>query len=93
MLWQPYDQRRNLISIIERHDVLRFVEGYALLPDLSSKADSFQQAIQALGPNIMSIRVDRFRSFFKSEDGWKNIFLPMDDALKRRKRKASEIDN
>jgi hypothetical protein len=56
------------------------------------KANSVQQAIQALGV-VASIRVDIFRSNFKSEDEWKSVLCPMDDALKRRKRKAGEIDN
>jgi hypothetical protein len=63
-----------------------------LVPDLHMKANSVQQAIQALGV-VASIRVDIFRSNFKSEDEWKSVLCPMDDALKRRKRKAGEIDN
>jgi hypothetical protein len=92
ILWQPYDECRKLIDTIENHDVLRFVEGYPLVPDLHLKAKSVQQANQALGA-VASIRVDIFRSNFKSEDNWKSVFYQMDDALMRRKREAGEIDN
>ena len=92
MLWQSNDERRKLIDAIENHHVLRFVGGYPLAPDLHSKANSVQQEIQVLG-DVASIRVDTLRSKFKSEDEWKSVLGPMDDALKRRKQNAGETDN
>jgi hypothetical protein len=93
-LWQPVDRRQKLIDAIEKHDVLRFVGGYPLPPDLNSSAESVQRAIRALGVNVAlaSFRLDEFRAIFRSEDEARNVLSPMDDALNR-KRKASEINN
>jgi len=94
ILWQPSDQRQKLIHAIEKYDVLRFVAGYPLPPDLNSNVASVQRAIDALGTNVAlaSFNLDKFRANFKSEDEINNVFPPMDDALNR-KRKASEINN
>jgi hypothetical protein len=94
ILWQSDGQRQKLIDAIEKHDVLQFVGGYPLPPNLNSNAASVQQAIQALGANVAlaSFNVDEFRVNFKSEDEAKNVLSPMDDALNR-KRKASEINS
>jgi len=96
-------KRQKLIEAIEKHDVLWFVGGYPLPPDLNSNAASVQRAIQALGANVAlaSLNVDEFRATFKSEDEAKNVLSPMDDALNRRKmddalnrkRKATDINN
>ena len=92
ILWLSNDERWKLIDAMGNHHVLRFVGGYPLGPDLHSKANSVQQESQGLGA-VASIHVDMFRSNFKTEDEWKSVLGPMDDALKRRKRKAGEIDN
>jgi hypothetical protein len=94
ILWQPSHQRQKLIDAIEKYDVLRFVAGYPLPPDLNSNATSVQEAIHALGPNVplASFNLDEFRANFKSKSETKNALSPMDDALNR-KRKASEINN
>jgi hypothetical protein len=95
-LWQSDDERRReLINVIENHDVLRFVGGYPLVPDLHLKANTVQQAIEALGAApLATILVDRFRSVFKTENECKSVLGPLIDALNsRRKRKAGEIDN
>jgi len=102
-LWQPSCQRQKLIGAIEKHDVLRFVAGYPLPPDLNSNAGSVRRAIHALGPNVAlaSFNLDEFRASFKSEDEAKVVLSPMDDALNRkmnddalnRKRKATKINN
>ena len=94
ILWQPSCQRQKLIGAIEKHDVLRFVAGYPLPPDLNSNAGSVRRAIHALGANVAlaSFNVDEFRANFKSGDEAKDVLSPMDDALNR-KRKASEINN
>jgi hypothetical protein len=94
ILWQSLHRRQKLIDAIEKHDVLRFVGGYPLLPDLNSSAESVQRAIQALGADVAlaSFRLDNFRAIFRSEDEARNVLSPMDDALNC-KRKASEIDN
>jgi hypothetical protein len=92
ILWQPSHQRQKLINAIGKQDVLRFVGGDPLPPDLNSNAVSVQRAIQALGPNVAlaSFRIDKFRALFKSDEG-KNVLGPMDDALNH-KRKTNEID-
>jgi len=85
-------RRRELINVIENHDVLRFVGGYPLVPDLHLKANTVQQAIEALGAlPLATIRLDRFRSVFKTENECKSVLVPLDGALNR-KRKASEIE-
>jgi hypothetical protein len=93
-LWQPSWQRQKLIDTIKKHDVLRFVAGYPLPPDLNSKATSVKEAIDALGANVAlaSFNLDLFRATFRSDDEAKNVLPPMDDALNR-KQKASEINN
>ena len=80
ILWLLNDERQKLIDAIENHDVLRFVGGYPLVPDLHMKANTVQQAIQELGV-VASIRVDIVRSNFKSKDDRKSVLRPMDDAL------------
>jgi hypothetical protein len=94
ILRQSVDRRQKLIDAIEKHDVLRFVGGYPLPPDLNSSAGSVKQAIDALGAEVAlaSFRVDLFRAIFTSEPEARNVLIPMDDALNR-KRKASEINN
>jgi hypothetical protein len=94
ILWQSDGQRQKLIDAIEKHDVLRFVGGYLLPPNLNSNSASVQQAIQALGANVAlaSFDVDEFRANFKSEDEARNVLSPMDDALNC-KRKAGEINS
>jgi hypothetical protein len=94
ILWQSSHRRQKLIDAIEKHDVLRFVGGCPLPPDLNSNAASVQQAIYALGANVAlaSFRPDEFRGIFKSEDEAKNVLSPMGDANLNRKRKASEIN-
>ncbi|KAN0121604.1 hypothetical protein V8E52_003500, partial [Russula decolorans] len=97
------NKRQKLIEAIEKHDVLRFVGGSPLPPNLNSNAASVRQAIQALGTNVAlaSLNVDEFRATFKSEDEAKNVLSPMDDALNRRKtddirnrkRKVTDINN
>jgi hypothetical protein len=96
ILRQKPHQRQKLIDAIEKYDVLRFVGGYPLPPNLTSNALSVQKAIQGLGANVAlaSLKYDEFRGHFKSEG--ERILDAMDAALdfKRRcKRKASEIDN
>ena len=80
---------------MEKHDILRFVGGYSLPPDLNSDAPSVREAIKRLGANVAlaSIRSDVFRAHFISE----GILAAMGDTdtltCKRgRKREASEID-
>jgi hypothetical protein len=94
ILWQPSHKRQKLIGAIEKYDVLRFVAGHPLPPNLDSNAASVQRAIGALGKNVAlaSFTLDEFRARFKSEDEAKNVLSPMDDALKL-KRKASKINN
>jgi hypothetical protein len=93
ILWQPSHQRQKLIDAIGKQDVLRFVGGYPLPPDLNSNAPSVQQTIHALGENVAlaSFRIDKLRALFESDEGM-DVLGPIDDALNR-KRKASEIDN
>jgi hypothetical protein len=92
ILWQPFHQRQKLIDAIRKHDVLRVVGGYPLLPDLNSNAPSVQRAIQALGPNVAlaSFRIDKFRALFISDEGM-NVLGPMDDALNH-KRSGMDTD-
>jgi hypothetical protein len=94
ILWQPSHQRQKLVDAIQKHDVLRFLGGYPLPPNLNSNAASVRQAIHALGANVAlaSFSLDEFRANFKSEDEAKIVLPPMDDALDR-KRKAIEINN
>jgi hypothetical protein len=95
ILWQPSDQRQKLIDAIEKYDVLRFVGGYPLSPDLTLKSDSVEMAIEGLGANVAlaSLKYDEFRGYFKSE-GEVSIIASMGAALdSKHKRKASEISN
>jgi hypothetical protein len=103
ILWQPSHQRQKLIGAIKKYDVLRFVAGYPLPPDLNSNAASVREAIGALGKNVplASFNLDEFRANFKSEDEAKNVLSPMEDALKHKmedgalksKRKAGQMDD
>ena len=103
ILWQPSCQRQKLIGAIEKYDVLRFVAGHPLRPDLNSDAGSVRRAIHALGANVAlaSFNVDEFRANFKSGDEAKDVLSPMGAAFKRkmdddafnRKRKATKINN
>jgi hypothetical protein len=95
ILWQPSDQRQKLIDAIEKYDVLRFVGGYPLRPELTLRADSVKTAIEGLGANVAlaSLKYDEFRGYFKSE-GETRIITSMGAALdSKHKRKASEISN
>jgi hypothetical protein len=65
------------------HHVLRFVGGYPLPPN---PAGSVTQALGALdGEAIATIELDRFRACFIAEDEAKNVFVPMQHALARRR--------
>jgi hypothetical protein len=97
ILRQKPHLRQKLVDAIEKYDVLRFVGGYPLPPDLTLKAASVQDAIERLGTNVAlaSLKYDEFRGHFISE-GEMRILVPMDAALdlkRHHKRKASEIDN
>jgi hypothetical protein len=72
---------------MEKHRVLRFVGGYPLPPNLNSRAPSVQDAIKALGANVVlaSLCLDKLRAHFISEDEAMNVLLPMDDALDRKR--------
>jgi hypothetical protein len=91
-LCQPSHQRRKLVDAIEKFHVLRFIGAYPLLPDLNLHAGSVKDAIQALGPNLAlaTFKPDTFRGMFNSEAEARNVLVPMDAALNR-KRKAREI--
>jgi hypothetical protein len=96
ILWQPYHQREKLINAIEKQNVLRFVGGYPLPPNLNSEAASVKQAIEsieALGANVAlaSLRLDVFRANFKSKFEATHVLPPLDDALGRKQR-ANVID-
>jgi hypothetical protein len=92
-LWQPSDQRQKLIDAIEKHDVLRFVGGYPLRPDLTLKGVA-QKAIEEFDANVTlaTLKYDKLRGYFKSE-GEARIINVMDAAYDSHKRKASEISN
>jgi hypothetical protein len=95
LLWQPPSQRQKLVDAIENYDVLRFVGGYPLPPDLTSSTLSVRKAIERLGANVAlaSIRYDEFAANFVSESETE-ILAALDHALDNKhhgKRKASEI--
>jgi hypothetical protein len=75
---------------MKKYHVLLFIGAYPLTPNLNSRANSVQDAIQKLGPNVAlaTFNYDTFRGIFTSEDEARNILVPMDAALNR-KRKAS----
>jgi hypothetical protein len=83
---------QKLIEAMKKYHVLLFIGGYPLIPDLNSRAESVQNVIQRLGPNaaLATFNVDTFRGIFKSEGEARNILVPMDAALNR-KRKARDI--
>ena len=91
---QPLEKRQKLKDAIEKHCILRFVGGYPLHPNLKSGALSVVRAIDDLGPNVAlaTIRLDEFKASFISEDEVRNVLVPMEHALAR-KRKSSEIDS
>lgn len=67
--------------------------GFPLTPNLNSTAASVAQAISALGSNasLATINLHAFRAEFLTQDEFRNVLTPMEDALSR-KRKASEMD-
>ena len=77
--------------MIKKHDVLRFVAGCPLPPDLNSKAKSVRKAISGFDSRdaLASIKLDDLRRHFKSE-GTLNVLEPMENALAL-KRKANLI--
>ena len=90
---QKSHQREKLRDAMQKYDILRFVAGYPLPPDLNSTANSVKNAINALGQNVAlaSIQLDTFRAHFISE-GEAGILEVMEHALSH-KRKANEMDS
>lgn len=84
-------QRQKLIDVMKKHNVLRFVAGYPLPPNLNATAKSVKKAISGFDSKdaLASTRFDDLRQHFKSE-GAVDVLEPMDVALTY-KRKAGEI--
>ncbi|KAM6498788.1 hypothetical protein JOM56_006736 [Amanita muscaria] len=89
----PHALRQKLIHAIGQCRVLRFVGGYPLPPNLNLGGSFVDQAFTALGPDVVlaTIHLDTFRAHFFTEDQARDVLVPMDHALTR-KRKADEMD-
>ncbi len=76
---------------MRRHDVLRFVAGYPLVPDLG-ESNAVARAIGMFdaGDAIAWITLEPFLQFFGLEGEALNVLKPMKNAYAR-KRKAKEM--
>jgi len=77
------DRRQKLIDVIKNHEILRFVCGYPLPPNLDSTAASVTEAISALGENVIlaTMNLPAFKNEFITQNEYNNVLGPMEDAL------------
>lgn len=91
-LYQSLHKRQKLINAITKHEVLRFVAGYPLPPDLNLRAKSVKSALAALGENavVATLRLDSFRAHFILQD--EDYLLESLEHALDRKRKADAMN-
>jgi len=75
---------------MEKHCILRFIDGFPLPAEFNLMAPSVRQAIEDLGPNVVlaSLNIDEFRAHF-IQVGEEKILVTLEDAMNC-KRKAEQ---
>jgi len=87
------NRRQKLVDALRNRNILRFVAGYPLPPNLNLRAPSVRQAISALGANapLATLNLHSFEAEFLTDHEFRDVLAIMRSAVPH-KRKASDTN-